>query len=135
MQSEPNILFSFPSFPSFSKTTQILVLFYIYHTYDCENISATRSSILQSHIYLCMHAYVLIQFRFIVIKIKIETLLGKIILCFFISGVNFRYCGHYWPIVLAPDNRWWLLWRNWWNDGKPATNRLSYGAACIILCL
>jgi hypothetical protein len=75
------------------------------------------------------------------------------------------YCGHYWPIVPAPDNRWWWLWRNWWNEEwqgkskysekicpsatlsttnatwldpgsnpdrcgrKPATNRLSYGAA------
>jgi hypothetical protein len=25
------------------------------------------------------------------------------------------YCGHYWPIVPAPDDRWWWLWRNWWN--------------------
>jgi hypothetical protein len=68
-------------------------------------------------------------------------------------------------IVPAPDDRWWWLWRNWWNEdwqgkpkysentcpsatlsttnptwldpglnpdrhgGKPATNRLSYGAA------
>jgi hypothetical protein len=78
---------------------------------------------------------------------------------------DFGYCGHYWPIVPAPDDRWWWLWRNWWNEdwpgkqkysektcpsvilsttnptwldpvlnpgrcgGKPATNRLSYGAA------
>jgi hypothetical protein len=77
---------------------------------------------------------------------------------------DFGYCGHYWPIVPAPDDRWWWLWRNWWNKdwqgkpkysektcpsatlcttnptwldpglnpgrrgGKPATNRLSYGA-------
>jgi hypothetical protein len=75
------------------------------------------------------------------------------------------YCGHYWPIVPAPDDGWWWLWRNLWNDdwqgiakysektcpsatlsttnltwldpglnpgrrgGKPATNRLSHGAA------
>jgi hypothetical protein len=75
------------------------------------------------------------------------------------------YCCHYWPIVPAPDDGWWWLWRNWWNEdwegkrkqsdktcpsatlsttnstwlvpglnpgrrgGKPATNRLSYGAA------
>jgi hypothetical protein len=67
----------------------------------------------------------------------------------------------------APDDRWWWLWRNWWNEdwlgkpkysektcpsatlsttnptwldpglntgrrgGKPATNRLSYGAASL----
>jgi hypothetical protein len=78
---------------------------------------------------------------------------------------DFGYCGHYWPIVSVPDDRWWWLWRNWWNEdwqgklkysektcpsatlsttnptwldpglnpdrrgGKPATNRLSYGAA------
>jgi hypothetical protein len=77
------------------------------------------------------------------------------------------YCGHYWPIVPAPDHRWWLLWSSWWNEvwqgkpkyleetcpstnlstanltwpdpgsnpdrcgGKPATNRLSYGAASV----
>jgi hypothetical protein len=75
------------------------------------------------------------------------------------------HCGHYWPIVPAPDDRWWWLWWNWWNEdwqgkpkysektwpstslsttnptwpdpglnpgrrcGKPATNRLGYGAA------
>jgi hypothetical protein len=34
----------------------------------------------------------------------------------------FWYCGHYWSIVPAPDDRWWWLWRNWWNvdwQGKP----------------
>jgi hypothetical protein len=75
------------------------------------------------------------------------------------------YCGHFWPIVQAPDDTWGWLWSNWWNEdwqrkpkysektglsatlsttdptwpdpgsnsgrrgGKPATNRLSYGAA------
>jgi hypothetical protein len=37
-------------------------------------------------------------------------------------GWVFWYCGHYWPIVPAPDDRWWWLWRNWWNEyweGKP----------------
>jgi hypothetical protein len=35
---------------------------------------------------------------------------------------DFGYCGHYWPIVPAPDDRWGWLWRNWWNEdwqGKP----------------
>jgi hypothetical protein len=77
---------------------------------------------------------------------------------------DFGYCGHYWPIVPAPDNRCWWLWRNWCNEdwqgkskysektcpsatlsttntirlyavlnpgrrgGKPASNRLIYGA-------
>jgi hypothetical protein len=76
-----------------------------------------------------------------------------------------RDCGHFWPIVQAPDDRWGWLWSNWWNEDwqgkpkhaektypsatlstrnstwpdpgsnpgrrgvKPATNRLSYGAA------
>jgi hypothetical protein len=75
-----------------------------------------------------------------------------------------RYCGHFWPTVQAPDDRWGWLWSNWWTEdwqgkpkylektcpsatlsttnptwpdsgsnsgrrgGKPATNRLSYGA-------
>jgi hypothetical protein len=25
------------------------------------------------------------------------------------------YCGHCWPIVPAPDDKWWWLWRKWWN--------------------
>jgi hypothetical protein len=35
---------------------------------------------------------------------------------------DFGYCGHYWPIVPAPDDRRAWLWRNWWNEdwrGKP----------------
>jgi hypothetical protein len=31
------------------------------------------------------------------------------------------YVGHCWPIVPAPDDRWWL-WSSWWNEdwkGKP----------------
>jgi hypothetical protein len=86
---------------------------------------------------------------------------------FIASGVGLSplYCGHFWPIVPAPDDRCGWLWSNWWNedwqgkpkyseqtcpsatlsttnptwpdpgsnpgrrDGKPATTRLSYGAA------
>jgi hypothetical protein len=32
------------------------------------------------------------------------------------------YVGHCWPIVPAPDDRWWWLWSSWWNEdwqGKP----------------
>jgi hypothetical protein len=29
---------------------------------------------------------------------------------------DFGYCGHYWPIVPSPDDRWGWLWRNWWNE-------------------
>jgi hypothetical protein len=36
----------------------------------------------------------------------------------FLWGVtkSTRYCGHFWPIVQAPDNRWGGLWSNWWNE-------------------
>jgi hypothetical protein len=53
-----------------------------------------------------------------------------------------RYCGHFWPIVKASNDRWGWLWSNWWPDpgsnqgrrgGKPATNRLSNGAAYIFI--
>jgi hypothetical protein len=93
---------------------------------------------------------------------------------FYFMRWDFGYCRHYWPIVPAPDDRWWWLWRNWWNEnwqgkpkysektypratlsttnptwldpvlnpsrcgGKPATNRLSYGASlkhCYYICL
>jgi hypothetical protein len=35
---------------------------------------------------------------------------------FSLVGWDFWYCGHYWPIVPAPDDGWWWLWRNWWNE-------------------
>jgi hypothetical protein len=48
--------------------------------------------------------------------------------CFFFLFLNerggtFGTAATYWPIVPAPDDRWWWLWRNWWNEdwqgGKP----------------
>jgi hypothetical protein len=30
---------------------------------------------------------------------------------FKLVGWDFWYCGHYWPIVPAPEYRWWWLWR------------------------
>jgi hypothetical protein len=43
---------------------------------------------------------------------------------FIASGVGLSplYCGHFWPIVPASDDRWEWLWSNWWNEdwqGKP----------------
>jgi hypothetical protein len=38
---------------------------------------------------------------------------------FLLVGWNFRYCP-------APDDRWWWLWRNWWNEdwqGNRSTRR------------
>jgi hypothetical protein len=29
----------------------------------------------------------------------------------------FWSCGHYWSIVPVPEDRWWWLLRNWWNEG------------------
>jgi hypothetical protein len=56
-------------------------------------------------------------------------MLGFVLCCqrysvffFIVSGVGPSplYCGHFWPIVPTPDDRW--LWSNWWNEdwqGKP----------------
>jgi hypothetical protein len=41
------------------------------------------------------------------------------------SGVRLRPLGTsatVWPIVPAPDDRWWWVWNSWWNEnwqGKP----------------
>jgi hypothetical protein len=39
-------------------------------------------------------------------------------LFFIASGVGLSplYCGHFWPIVPAPDDRWGWLCSNWWNE-------------------
>jgi hypothetical protein len=99
----------------------------------------------------------MIQTRFLALKHKFTFLWG--------GTKSTWYCGHFWPIVPAPDDRWGWLWSNWWYEdwqgkpkysektcpsatlsttnptrpdpgsnpgrrsGKPATNRLSYGAA------
>jgi hypothetical protein len=48
-----------------------------------------------------------------------------VFLWFFIAsgvGLSPLYCGHFWPIVPAPDDGWGWLWSNWWNEdwqGKP----------------
>jgi hypothetical protein len=42
------------------------------------------------------------------------------------------YCGHYWPTVPAPDDRWW--WRNWWNEdwqGKPKHSEKTCPSATL----
>jgi hypothetical protein len=44
------------------------------------------------------------------------------------------YCGHYWPIVQAPDDRWWWLWSNWWNEnwqGKPKYSEKTCPSAIL----
>jgi hypothetical protein len=34
------------------------------------------------------------------------------------------YVGHCWPIVPAPDDRWWL-WSNWWNEDWQEKSKYS----------
>jgi hypothetical protein len=44
------------------------------------------------------------------------------------------YCGHYWPIVPAPDDRWWWLWSNRWNEdwqGKPKYSKKTCPSATL----
>jgi hypothetical protein len=36
-----------------------------------------------------------------------------------------RYCGHFWPIVQAPDDRWGWLWSNWWNEDWQGKQKYS----------
>jgi hypothetical protein len=35
------------------------------------------------------------------------------------------YCGHFWPIVPAPDDRWGWLWSNWWNEDWQGKTKYS----------
>jgi hypothetical protein len=57
--------------------------------------------------------------------------------CFFIaSGVRPSplYCGHFWPIVPAPDNSWGWLCSNWWNEdwqGKPKYSEKTCPSATL----
>jgi hypothetical protein len=44
--------------------------------------------------------------------------IGRTQLGFFFHGVRLSPLGAadtVWPIVPAPDDRWWWLWSNWWN--------------------
>jgi hypothetical protein len=44
------------------------------------------------------------------------------------------YVGHCWPIVPAPDDRWWWLWSSWWNQdwqGKPKYSEKTYPSATL----
>jgi hypothetical protein len=44
------------------------------------------------------------------------------------------YVGHCWPIVPAPDDRWWWLWSSWWNEnwqGKPKYSEKTSPSATL----
>jgi hypothetical protein len=43
------------------------------------------------------------------------------------------YVGHCWPIVPAPDDRWWL-WSSWWDEdwqGKPKYSEKTCPSASL----
>jgi hypothetical protein len=53
---------------------------------------------------------------------------------FLLVGWDFWYCGHYWPIVPAPDDGWRWLWRNWWNETwqeEPEYSEKTYPSATL----
>jgi hypothetical protein len=54
----------------------------------------------------------------IIIIVTVVVFLKNIFLLFFPLGETEStwYCGHYWHIVLAPDDRWWWMWSNRWNE-------------------
>jgi hypothetical protein len=69
--------------------------------------------------------------------------LGKILCwCWIISRAFFNsgswgywHCGHSWPIVPARYDRWWWLWRNWWNEdwqGKPKFSEKTCPSATFV---
>jgi hypothetical protein len=44
------------------------------------------------------------------------------------------YIGHCWPIVPAPDDRWWWLWSSSWNEdwqGKPKHSEKTCSSATL----
>jgi hypothetical protein len=45
-----------------------------------------------------------------------------------LSGVRLSQLGTsatVWPIVPAPDDRWWWLWNNWWNEDWQGNPKFS----------
>jgi hypothetical protein len=55
---------------------------------------------------------------------------------FIASGVGLSplYCGHFWPIVPAPDDMWGWLWSNRWNEdwqGKPKYSEKTCPSATL----
>jgi hypothetical protein len=61
-------------------------------------------------------------------------ILTKLTFFFKLPGSDFGYCGHNWPIVPTPDDRWWWLWRNWWYEdwrGKPKYSEKTCPSATL----
>jgi hypothetical protein len=56
---------------------------------------------------------------------------------FFIAsgmGLSRLYCGHFWPIVPAADDRWGWLWSNWRNEdwqGNPKYSEKTCPSATL----
>jgi hypothetical protein len=55
---------------------------------------------------------------------------------FIASGVGLSplYCGHFWPTVPAPDDRWGLLWSNWLNEDWQGKLKYSKKTTPAPLC-
>jgi hypothetical protein len=49
-------------------------------------------------------------------------------------GLSPLYCGHLWPIVPAPDDRWGWLWSNWWNEDWQGNRSTRRKPAPVPLC-
>jgi hypothetical protein len=44
------------------------------------------------------------------------------------------YCGHYWPILPTPDDRWWWLSSNMWNVDWQWKSKYSEKTCPVQLC-
>jgi hypothetical protein len=70
------------------------------------------------------------------VSIKLLTQVSPRRYFFIASGVKLSplYCGHFWPIVPPPDDRWGWLWSNWWNEdwqGKPKYSEKTRPSATL----
>jgi hypothetical protein len=111
----------------------------IYHTRNvehpweeltsCLNFAASSTGCTLSPIYL-------INISQFVRAICPKYLIMKLTVFFFSWGgtTSTWYCGHFWPIVQAPDDRWGWLWSNWWNEewqGKPKYSEKTYPSTTL----
>jgi hypothetical protein len=71
---------------------------------------------------MCLFIHSYLQTR-ICLSIRVDLYLsGYLCLYYFLLFLAGWDWGHYWRILPAPDDRWWWLWSNSWNEdwqGKP----------------
>jgi hypothetical protein len=70
----------------------------------------------------------IVTFSFWIITIKQYTVRTTF---FLFVRWDFGYCGRYWPILPAPDDRWRWLWRNLWNEDWQGKPKYSYPSATL----